>query len=457
MTDSALNLSIRALAQAIRSGSVTSSSLTDLCLDRIAQGARFNAFTQVFERAAREQARAADRELAAGHDRGLLHGIPISVKDLIDVAGRPTTAASRVRAGHLADRDAPLVTALGNAGAVLVGKCNLHEFAFGTTSEESAFGAVGNPADPGRSAGGSSGGSAVAVRTRMSVASIGSDTGGSIRIPAAACGVVGLKPGYGEISCEGVVPLSRSLDHVGPLAASVEDAAIVYAAITGATPGSIGERQTRGTRLGIPRKYFLDLLDDEIANLFSSALRRLTEAGVMIIDVDIPHASDIAPVYLHLALPEAAAYHAASLERTPEAYSSGVRQRLEMARYILAEDYVRAQQGRALLRLEVDRALQGLDALVLPSLAIRAPLLGIETVDIAGQPQPVRAMMLRLTQLFNLTGHPAISIPSAPTGKGPQCGVQLVGRHGHTLDLLEIAHACEPAISGSPRPLDERV
>jgi aspartyl-tRNA(Asn)/glutamyl-tRNA(Gln) amidotransferase subunit A len=447
MSDPTLNQPIRVLADLIRSGRLTSSSLTDMCLGRIREGTRFNAFTQVFERAARERAQEADRELAAGRDRGLLHGMPISIKDLIDIAGTPTTAASRVREGHVADRDAPLITALRNAGAVIVGKCNLHEFAFGTTSEESAFGAVENSADPGRSAGGSSGGSAVAVQTAMSLASIGSDTGGSIRIPAAACGVVGLKPGYGEISCDGVVPLSRSLDHVGPLARSVEDAAIMYAALLGTRFNGIRKREANAVRLGVPRRYFFDLLDDPIRRLFDDAVERLKEARVRLADVDIPHASDIIPVYLHLALPEAAAYHAASLERTPDAYSPGVRHRLEMARYILAEDYVRAQQGRAVLRDEVDRALDGVDALVLPSLAIRAPVHGAETVEIGGQPQPVRAMMLRLTQLFNLTGHPAISVPGAPVGTGPQCGVQLVGSRDATKDLLEVAHACEASIS----------
>jgi aspartyl-tRNA(Asn)/glutamyl-tRNA(Gln) amidotransferase subunit A len=290
----------------------------------------------------------------------------------------------------------------------------------------------------------------------MSLASIGSDTGGSIRIPAAACGVVGLKPGYGEISCEGVVPLSRSLDHVGPLARSVEDAAIVYAALTGTRFEGIRMRQASAVRLGIPRKYFCDLLDDSTRRLFDEALARMKHAGVVVADVDVPHASDIAAVYLHLALPEAAAFHAASLERTPAAYSSGVRHRLEMARYILAEDYVRAQQGRTVLRAEVERALDGVDALVLPSLAIRAPLLGAETVEVAGQPQPVRATMLRLTQLFNLTGHPAISIPAAPAGTGAPCGVQLAGRLGATRELLEIAHACEASISMTPAATHER-
>src|SRR5206468_6242918 len=182
---------------------------------------------------ARRQAREADREIAAGRDRGPLHGVPVSIKDLIDVRGTPTSAASRVREGHVAHRDAASVVHLRHAGAVIIGKTNLHEFAFGTTSEDSAFGPARNPHDPTRSPGGSSGGSAVSLGADMALATIGTDTGGSIRIPAAACGIVGLKPSFGEISTDGVVPLSTTMDHVGPLARTVTDAALVYHALLG--------------------------------------------------------------------------------------------------------------------------------------------------------------------------------------------------------------------------------
>ncbi len=447
MHDRGVDRPIVDLARALRARELTAQSLVDACLERIASGSSLNAFTAVFERQAREDARQADLDLAAGSDRGLLHGIPVSIKDIIDVEGTPTTAASRVRVGHLANRDAPVVRRLRNAGAVLIGKCNLHEFAFGTTSDESMFGPVRHPLDPARSPGGSSGGSAVAVRTGMSVASIGTDTGGSVRIPAAACGVVGLKPTYGTIPCEGVVPLSRSLDHVGPITRTVADASIVYSALKNETPAAPDARPVAGLTLGVPRAYFLDVLDEEVRQQFEGAVERLANAGASVREVKIVHAADIAPIYLHLALPEAAAFHRVSLERAPEDYSPGVRCRLEMGRYILAEDYVTALKGREILRQDVDRALVGLDALVLPSLAIPAPPLGAATINVAGTSEPVRNVMLRLTQLFNLTGHPAISIPCGTTGAGLPCGLQLAGRLGQTRALLGLAAACEPLMA----------
>ena len=446
MTRPPVDCSIAEIAAALRTHEVTAEALMEACLERIASKPSLNAFIAVLADSARGAARQADRELAVGHDRGFLHGIPISVKDLIDMKGVPTTAASRVRQGHRATEDAPIVDRLRSAGAVVVGKCNLHEFAYGTTSEETAFGAIRNPVNPDHSAGGSSGGSAAAVATGMSVASIGTDTGGSIRIPSAACGVVGLKPAYGDVSCEGVVPLSRSLDHVGPLARSVSDAWMVYAALMGDRVVAPVVGAPAGLRLGIPRPYFFDVVDDDVRRRFEEAVQRLRDERTTVVDVQIAHATEIAAIYLHIALPEASAYHASALERTPDAYSPGVRLRLEMGRYVLAEDYVRALQGREVLRREVDAALENLDALVLPTLPIPSPTLGAASVRIGGRSEPVRNVMLRLTQLFNLTGHPAISIPCGLTRNGMPCGLQLVGRRDSTTDLLRAALACEPAV-----------
>ena len=444
--------SIGELGSRLVQGTLSAERLAGACLDRIAeQNASVNAFITVFDKEAREQARTADREIRSGAYRGPLHGIPISLKDVIDVEGTPTTAASRLRAGHLARADAAVVTRLRDAGAIIVGKCNLHEFAFGTTSDESAFGPVRHPADLTRSPGGSSGGSAVAVATGMSCASIGTDTGGSIRIPAAACGVVGLKPTFGELSCAGVVPLARSLDHVGPLARSVADAWLVYNAMRGTSAPPPPALSASGLRLAIPRPYFLDLLDRAVSDRFDEAVGRLRRAGVSIGEVSIPHAREAAPVYLHTSLAEAWTYHATALERAPGAYSPGVRRRLELGRYVLAEDYVRAQQGRDVLRAEVDNALADADALVLPALAIPAPPIGASTVKVGTGDQPVRAMMLRLTQLFNLTGHPAISLPCGAADGGLPCGVQLVGRRHGTGDLLRVALASERHITPSER------
>ena len=232
--------SIGDLARAIRARATTSEAATEGCLAAIRDRDRsINAFITVLGESALEAARTADRELNAGRDRGPLHGVPISIKDLFDMSGLPTTAASHVRRGHVAARDATVVARLREAGAVLVGKTNLHEFALGTTNEESAYGPVHHPLDATRSPGGSSGGSAASVLAGMAYASIGTDTGGSIRIPSAACGLVGLKPRFREVPTRGVVPLSASLDHVGPLCATVADAAAIFGTIAD-TPGIAG-------------------------------------------------------------------------------------------------------------------------------------------------------------------------------------------------------------------------
>jgi aspartyl-tRNA(Asn)/glutamyl-tRNA(Gln) amidotransferase subunit A len=443
---------ITELAPLMAAGHIRSEDVTRSCLAEIAaHDDALRAFITVLGEGALAQARALDAEIADGRCRGPLHGIPISLKDLIDQRGVATTAASRVREGHVAAGDATVTARLREAGAVFVGKTNLHEFAFGTTSDDTAYGAVRNPHDPERSPGGSSGGSAVAIVTGMSIASIGTDTGGSIRIPSAACGTVGLKPTWGELPCNGIVPLSRSLDHVGPLARSVADAWLLYLIMRGdatAARWPLPMRRTiKGLRLGIPRAYFHDILDNEVRGRFAESLAWLRQAGAEMVDVTIPHAAATSPVYLHTSLPEASAYHAATIAACPERYTPNVRLRIEMGRYLLAEDHVRAQVAREVLRADVDRALARCDALALPTLPIPAPPIGAGTVDVAGTPESVRSMMLRLTQLFNLTGHPAISIPAGSTEAGLPCGFQLVGRSHDTEGLLAAAAACEPHLT----------
>jgi aspartyl-tRNA(Asn)/glutamyl-tRNA(Gln) amidotransferase subunit A len=436
---------IEAFASGLRERKFSASEVVAEILRRIAaRNPGLNAFILVMDEAARRQAADLDRELAAGRDRGPLHGVPISVKDLFDVAGTPTTAASRVREGHVATSDAEVVVRAREAGAVIVGKTNLHEFAFGTTNDESAFGPARHPHDPSRSPGGSSGGSAASVAAGLALGTIGSDTGGSIRIPAAACGIVGLKPAFGEIGLDGAVPLSRSLDHAGPLAGTVFDTWLLYRALSGRAefrPPAPGAG--RAPKLAVLRGYFCDLLDDEVRARFEDSLDRLRAGGVVLEEARIEHASLTSPAYMHISFSEAAAYHARTLETVPHLYTPPVRHRLELARYVLAEDYVRAQEVREGLRREVDAALHGRDALVLPTLPIPAPTIGQASATIGGAKHPVRALMLRLTQLFNLTGHPAISLPCGSTAAGLPCGLQLVGARDSTEMLLSAASAIE--------------
>jgi aspartyl-tRNA(Asn)/glutamyl-tRNA(Gln) amidotransferase subunit A len=268
------------------------------------------------------------------------------------------------------------------------------------------------------------------------------------------------------------VPLSRTLDHVGPLARSVTDAWLVYRGLVGAGPGDHASASGSGRppraaeitapvpvsslRLAVPRAYFCDVLDDEVRARFEESLNRLREAGARIDETDIAHASHTAGVYLTLVLADAAAYHAATLETMPERYTPAVRIRLEMGRYVLGEDYARALKGREVLRREVDAAVAGHDALVLPTLPIPAPLLGASSVPVGGTVEPVRNLMLRQTQLFNLTGHPAISLPCGRTTGGLPCGLQLVGTRMHTEALLRAALACEPHLQDVTRQAPPR-
>jgi Asp-tRNA(Asn)/Glu-tRNA(Gln) amidotransferase A subunit family amidase len=434
-------------------GGTSASERLEASLAAIAEhGARTNAFILVDAEGARAAARTVDEERARGVDRGPLHGMPISIKDLIDVAGQPTTAGSRVRAGHIAHNDAPLVQRLRNAGAVLIGKTNLHEFALGTTSDVSAYGAVHNPHDTLRSAGGSSGGSAAAVAAGMGEASIGSDTGGSIRIPASACGVVGLKPSLGEVPLDGVVPLSVTFDHVGPITRTVTDAAQLWAVLAGVALPHLEPRLPASVRLGALGGYFTALLAADVRAAFDAALAELGAAGMSVERRTVEQAGAITDTYTNIQLPEASHWHAETLDTQGADYQTVTRERLESGRSIPAVKYLQALEMRRELTKAVDAALEGCDVLVLPTLPIVAPLLGATeaAMDASGNATlPVRSAMLRLTQLFNVTGHPAISIPVPASAGGLPVGMQLVGRRRGTAELLAVALACEAAFGGS--------
>ena len=430
----------------LQTGKTTSVELVEHCLDTISRlDSELNSFIAVLADDARAAALQADVQRANSKTVGALHGIPISVKDLIDLRGTPTTAASRVRTGHLASADAQVLARLRRAGVIFIGKCNLHEFAFGTTGEDSAFGLTRNPHIPEHMAGGSSSGSAVSVATGMALASIGTDTGGSVRIPAAACGVVGLKPTFGEVSCEGVVPLARTLDHVGPLGITVDDVDMLYRAMH-ERDNPVREEPTKNGRLGVPRRYFLDILDGEVRALFDATIDRVRSTGCLVETVEITYAAEIRKAYLHTQLREAFEAHTNMLEKHASDYTPNVRERLELGRSVSDADYTRAQLTRDVLRDQVDMALEERQALILPTLSIPAPPLGVTEVTIGEHTSDLRSLMLRQTQLFNLTGHPAISIPCGKTSDGLPCAVQLVGHLGKTDQLLSLASRYEQSI-----------
>ncbi len=438
---------IATTAARLRAGDLTATALVEEALDGIArENPRLNAFITVTTDLARADAAAADADLRTGVDRGPLHGIPISVKDLIDVAGYPTTAASRVRQFDVAGADAPVVARLREAGAVIVGKTNLHEFALGPTSEDSAYGPPRHPLDPMRLPGGSSGGSAAAVATGLGFASVGTDTGCSVRIPAALCGLVGLKPRFGDVPTEGVVALSRSLDHVGPLARSVADARLLYLVMAGRP--ALDDALTpdlASLSAGLVTAGFVERLAEDVRGPFEAALDRLRAGGLAIAAAPLGVLDDAAAAYLPMCLAEAAALHAATLETQGADYTPAVRARLEAGRYVAAEDYARATQAQAVMRQAVDRALGRADVLLLPTSPVTAPLFGTTTIRFGDVEESTRNALLRLCQPFNLTRHPAITLPvPTPPGSLP-VGLQLVA--SDTERLLEIALAVEAALA----------
>ncbi|MEO8484318.1 MAG: amidase [Acidobacteriota bacterium] len=436
---------IGAAADRLRRGDTSCAGLVEESLAAIeTHNSATNAFTRVDADSARRHARDLDAELARGLDRGPLHGMPMSLKDIIDVAGEVSTAGSHVLDDRVAPADALVVTRLRDAGAIFIGRANLHEFAFGTTSADSAFGPVRNPSDTSRVAGGSSGGSAVAVATGMGLASIGTDTGGSVRIPAAACGVVGLKPAHGDIPTDGVLPLSSTLDHVGPLSTSVQDAAWLWQVMAGRPTASVQAASVRHLRLARLGGYFDHPMEPAVRVAFERALERLRDAGMTIASGSIAATERVGQMYGDIVLPEAAHWHAPYLDARADRYRPAVRTRILLGREVTAVGYLDALAHCQMLRVEVDRALASCDVLILPTLPMTAPLIGADEITIdPAEPAPVavRGAMLKHTQLFNLTGHPAISLPIDTVGL--PVGLQLVGPAGDTARLLAVAAAVE--------------
>lgn len=413
--------------------------LLDVVLRRVARlNPHLNAFITVLDRS-REQALALQEELARGQARGPLHGIPVSIKDLIFTRGVRTTGGSRVFRHQRAEEDAAVVVRLREAGAVLMGKTNLHECAFGVTSNNPHFGPVRNPWDPERIPGGSSGGSGAAVAAGLGFASLGTDTRGSIRIPAAACGIVGLKPTYGRVSTRGVITLSWSLDHVGPMTRSTEDAALVLQAVAGYDPDdptsadrpvadypAAIEKSLKGLRLGICRPYFFEGVDSEIRAAVEKAVQVLQAAGMELREVTIPHLSEALQVSTHLQRAEATAYHQDHLTTRPGEYGEEVRKKLESGWSISAVDYLNAQWSRQVLKQEFSAVFEEVDCLIAPTLPGLPPRLGEEFVSIDGEQEEIGQAYVRLNAPQNLTGFPALALPCGFSRHGLPIGMQLV-------------------------------
>ncbi|MBH5338793.1 amidase [Streptomyces pactum] len=446
-------LTLAAAATEIRERRLSPVELVDSVLDRIGRvDPQVRAYVTVAAEQARSAARDAEREAARGVFRGPLHGVPVGIKDLIDVAGMPTTASSRVRAGHRATTDSTVAARLRAAGAVLVGKTHTHEFAYGLTTPQTA-----NAWHSGRVAGGSSGGSAVAVAAGAATFALGTDTGGSIRVPAALNGVVGLKPTYGLVPRHGVTPLSWSLDHVGPITRTVEDAALVLAALAGHDPRdpasldipAVDHRPERepdlsGVRVGVPSTYFFDHIDPQVAAAVHHAIAQLEALGTRLVEVDIPMTRYIQATQWGLMVPEASAYHERTLRTAPELYQADVRILLEAGELMSAGDHLRAQRARTLIRGAWTRLLQEVDVIAAPTVPMTAVPAAQESVTWPdGTVESVSDAYVRLSAPANITGLPALSVPAGHDTAGLPIGMQLIGRPLDERTLLRTGHAYE--------------
>jgi aspartyl-tRNA(Asn)/glutamyl-tRNA(Gln) amidotransferase subunit A len=441
------SLTLRAARDALAQHEISSLELADFYLKRIARyDSQLNSFILVTADLARTQAQRADTERARGNARGALQGIPLAIKDLFDLRGFPTTAGSNILRNHIAQENAPVVSNLLDSGAVILGKNNLHEFAFGVTNDNPHFGAVHHPWHLDCVPGGSTGGGAAAVAARFTFGALGSDTGGSIRIPSALCGVTGIKPTYGRVSLRGVIPLSWSNDHAGPLAQTAEDCALILQAIAGYDAGDPVsanvrvpdfsarlEESVRGLRFAAPRGYFEQSVDDEILRAVREAERVLEELGAVRVEKELPDAPEMFETNRVTLRVEAATYHRDWLETRQADYGADVYTRLKSFQSIRADEYARARRRQAELTRALDLFFDDVDFFITPTTRIVAPRIGGDAVSLA-------AHLTAFTAPFDVTGVPAISVPCGFTRAGLPIGLQIVGRAWDEARILQVAH-----------------
>ena len=454
-----ISLTIESLSHLLRQREVSPVAVVEAYLERIeAIDSNTNAYITIMREQALADARRCEQEILAGNYRGLLHGVPIALKDLFDTGSVLTTAASKIFSARIPDEDAFSVARLRAAGAVILGKTNLHECAYGITTEHSYFGPSCNPWDLERVPGGSSGGSGVAVAAGLCAAATGSDTGGSIRIPAALCGIVGFKPTYGRISCRGLVPLSWTLDHPGPMTKSVYDAAVVLGAMAGYDPHDPAsddqpvpdftegiQKGVDGLQIAIDPGWALSGINEEVKTAFEAALDVLKNLGAEVLEVSlcqIPEAMDAA---LTILTSEAVAVHEKFLQSRPEEYNPTVRERLEDGLSIRGIDYSKARRLGETVRRDLNELFDSVDLITTPMCGIVAPKFGQQTVLVDGKETSVMPPLTRFTRVFNLTGMPAISVPCGFSSQGLPIGLQLAGVAWDEATVLQAAYVYEQA------------
>ena len=428
-----------AVARALRARALSPLELVDAYLARIDAAPELRAFITPPGAAARRQVqRAAER--IARRETGALLGVPIAIKDLFATRGVRTTVGSKILRDWQPGADAAVVTRLRKAGAIVFGKTNLHEFAYGVSNANPWWGVARNPVDPRRSPGGSSGGSAIAVVAGMCAAALGSDTGGSIRIPAALCGCVGLKPTRGAVPLQGAFPLGWSLDHAGSLTRTVADASLLFQILSGRPAPS--RVRTRGLRVGVVRGSITERIQPGVRARVEAAARGLRRAGLRVRDVTIPELDWTVATQLVTLRAEASAVHARWIRQRPRSYGTDVRVRLQLGALVSGVDYVVAQRARDRLRDALDRVFDAVDVLLLATTPITSPVIGERVVRWRAAEEPIDGALVRLTSPFNLSGLPALSVPCGEAG-GLPVGVQVVGRWNDEPRVLAVGQVIE--------------
>lgn len=433
------------VARAVRERRVSALARVERALQTAEQMAHLNAFTALFERQARADAERVDARIGRGEEVGPLAGVTVAIKDLIDVAGHATTGGTRALRSRPADRDADSVARLRAAGAVVVGMANLHPLAYGTLSLNPDYGRVRNPHHERALAGGSSGGSAAAVAAGIVDLALGTDTAGSVRIPAACCGVVGLKPTFGRVSTAGAYPLGRTLDHVGPLSRSVADAALALEVLS-CVPFAHRDaawRDLTGVVVGVPRTYVLDHLQPPVRAALEEGAEALRRAGGDVVEVDVPSLCYAPAAQLYTLATEAFEVHRALLSERGDELPEDVRVRLEMGMFFGGADYVLAQRLRGMIQGEVDAVLRTADVLLLPTLAVTVPDAGVEELEVDGAVWTTQFSLSRLTMPANATGHPAVSLPWSADDRGVPVSLQVLGRAMDETTVLGVASVLE--------------
>ena len=447
------------LSRLVQSKEVSPVDIIDAHLARIeATEPMLNSFITLLPEEARAAARRAEQEIQSGNYKGPLHGIPVALKDLFNTGGVRTTSGSRIFDNFIPERDCTVAARFHQAGAILLGKLNMHQFAYGPTGENPDYGHMHNPWDLDLITGGSSGGSGSAAAAGQCTITTGSDTGGSIRIPAALCGIVGLKPTYGLVSRYGLTPLSWSLDHPGPMVRTVEDAALSMNAIAGYDPKDVASARVeipdyttaltgdvRGLRIGMVREYFEAPLDPEVDRSVRDAIGVLESLGAVVTEVSFPMFNDSQAISGAILMSEAAAYHRDLLASDGEKLYPPVRVRLEAGLFVSAADYLRAQQARSLFDRQARELLEQVDLLAGPTEPVTAPLLLAERVQAGEREVGTTGALTQYTRPYNLTGSPAISVPCGFSEAGLPMALQLAGRPFDELTVLRAAHAYEQA------------